>query len=350
MNEPSANQPTAMCRTKSVLSETLKIVLPILLGGAILYWMYRDFDFGRVSTTLARDTNWWIMSLSLVFGVTAQVFRGLRWKQTLAPLGEYPRTMNCVHAIFLSYASSLIIPRSGEVTRCGVLTKYDGTSFSKSFGTVVSERIVDSVVIMVLAVLVFMFQMPTFMNFFSQTGIDLTEWVASFSTTGYIVTAVCGVVTVLFLWYIIRHYSPFSRLRQVADDIKAGIFSLRHVSNMTLYVAYTIGIWGSYFLHFYITFFCFPFTSSLTAATALVAFVVGSFAVIVPTPNGMGSWHFAVKTVLLMAGVESATDAETYVLIVHAIQTALMPLLAIYSTISLLRVKSIKHRPMEAES
>ena len=117
---------------KNVVANILKVLLPIALGSGILYWMYRDFDFSRVASTLRDGTNWWLMAFSLVFGITAQVFRGLRWRQTLEPLGEQPRVMNCIHAIFISYTTSLIIPRSGEVTRCGILNRYDGTSFSKA--------------------------------------------------------------------------------------------------------------------------------------------------------------------------------------------------------------------------
>ncbi len=321
--------------TKNILKKTLNIVLPIVLGGAILWWMYRDFDLRSAWNTLVYDTNWWWMAFSLVFGVTAQVFRGLRWKQTLEPLGEHPHTSNCIHAIFISYASSLVIPRSGEVARCGVLTKYDGTSFAKSLGTVVTERIIDSLLIIALALVVFLLQIRTFINFFDETGTSLVGWLHGFTSTGYIVTAICLVVTVVFLWIAIRHFTVFARIRQIVNDIKEGIFSLKDVRNKGLFAFYTFAIWASYFLHFYITFFCFDSTAGLGVMVALVAFVVGSFAVIVPTPNGLGSWHFAVKTVLVLCGVECAADAETFVLIVHAVQTALIPILGVYSLIAL---------------
>ena len=89
-------------------------------------------------------------------------------------------------------------------------------------------------------------------------------------------------------------------------------------------------IWVSYFLQYWVTFYCFGFTSDLSIMVALVSFIVGSFAVIVPTPNGAGAWHFAVKTILILYGVES-TNAETFVLVVHTFQTPLMPLLGAFS-------------------
>ena len=319
---------------KNIIKKALNILFPIVLGGGILWWMYRNFDFNLLRSTLNGGMNWWWMAFSLVFGVTAQLFRGLRWKQTLEPVGENPRTSTCVHAVFLSYAASLIIPRIGEITRCGVLSKYDGTSFSKSLGTVVTERIIDSLLVLLITAIVFISQAKVFYNFFEETGTNLTEWACKFTATGYIVTALCVVALFLLLFIIMRKLTIFARFRETIKEIKEGVMSLKDVKNKTLFTLYTLGIWGSYFLHYYITFFCFDFTMGLGLNVALVSFIVGSIAVIVPTPNGMGPWHFAVKTILVLYGVQE-TNAETFVIIVHTIQTALIPLLGVYSLMAL---------------
>ena len=132
---------------KSTINDILKLACSLALGGGILFWMYRDFDFGSVREVLLEETNWWWMLLSFPFGILAQAFRGWRWKQSLEPLGERPRTSVTMNSIFLSYAASLVIPRIGEFARCGVLKRYDGVSFSKALGTVVTERAIDSLVV-----------------------------------------------------------------------------------------------------------------------------------------------------------------------------------------------------------
>ena len=109
--------------------------------------MYRDFDFGSISHVLLDEMNWGWMLLSFPFGILAQAFRGWRWRQTLEPIGEKPRSSVSIYSVFLSYAASLVIPRVGEFTRCGVLKRYDGVSFSKALGTVVTERAIDSLVV-----------------------------------------------------------------------------------------------------------------------------------------------------------------------------------------------------------
>ena len=100
----------------------------------------------------------------------SHVFRGWRWRQTLEPLGAYPKRSDCVDAIFISYATNLILPRVGEVSRCGILAKYDDVSFSKSLGTVVTERLVDTLCILLITGLTFLAQMPVFLRFFQETG------------------------------------------------------------------------------------------------------------------------------------------------------------------------------------
>lgn len=316
------------------LKKTLNIVLPFVLGGGILWWMYRDTDFSTLRNTVLHNMKWGWMLFSLVFGVTAQMFRGMRWIQTLEPLGEHPRMMDCIHAVFISYASSLIIPRSGELSRCGVLAKYDQTPFLKALGTVVTERVIDSLLLLFITITVILLQMEVFHTFFNHTDTNIGDILRGFTTTGYLVTAICIVITVIFLWIAIKRFTFLSKVKEMVRNVKEGVLSLRGVKNKGLFIFYTLAIWGSYFLHFWITFKCFSFTDELGFTAALVSFIVGSISVIVPTPNGAGPWHFAVKTILVLYGL-SEINAVTFVLIVHTIQTALVPILGAFSLIML---------------
>lgn len=308
----------------------MKIALPLFLGGMILYWMYRDFDFSRIGTVVTRDMDWTWMILSFPFGIIAQLFRGWRWKQTLEPMGEKVRTATCVHAVMLSYAASLVIPRIGEFARCGVLKRYDGVSFPKALGTVVTERAIDSLLMLAITGFTLLIQMGVFSTFFNHTGTSIDTLLDKFSATGYAVTAICCAAALLSLHIIMKRLAIYDKVKATLGGIWQGIISLRNVRNVPLFVFFTIGIWVSYFLHYYLTFFCFGFTETLGARCALTTFVVGSIAVIVPTPNGAGPWHFAVKTMLILYGV-AADNALFFVLIVHTVQTMLVVMLGIYS-------------------
>ena len=296
--------------------------------------MYRGIGWEALVDALSHKMSWTWMLLSMPFGILAQVLRAVRWRQVLAPAGERPRLSTCTHAIFLSYASSLVVPRVGEVLRCGILKRYEGSNFTCCLGTVVTERIIDTLLILLLSLLTFLTQIPVFLHFFRETGVSMDGLLSRFSLTGWLVTAVCGLLALVCIVLVSRRFRLFSKTKSVVSDLKNGLLSVRKVESPLLFWLYSVGIWVSYFLHFYLTFFCFDFTAGLGPMAALVAFVVGTFAVLVPTPNGAGSWHFAVKTVLVLYGV-GQTEAALFVLIVHTLQTLLVALLGVWSSVAL---------------
>ena len=326
---------------KKIANNIWKVGLSLVLGGAILYWMYRGFDFRQVEDVVLHKMSWTWMLLSFPFGITAQLFRGWRWKQSLEPLDEKERTHVSVNSIFLSYALSLVIPRSGEFARCAVLKRYDGVSFPKALGTVVTERAIDSLLVLIITGIVFLMQIPVFLNFFDKTGTSMDSILGRFTATGYFVTAVCGIAVLILLHFLLKKLSIYNKVKATLNGLWQGIISLKGVKNVPLYIALTLGIWLSYFFHYYLTFQCFDATSHLSLMCGLVTFIVGSIAVIVPTPNGAGPWHFAVKTMLILYGIQQ-TDALFFVLIVHSVQTLLVILLGIYAWIALAFTKKLK--------
>ncbi len=326
---------------KKSIKKALQVVFPLLLGAFILVWVYRDFNFRRVGEVLLHQMDYGWILLSLVFGVFANLFRGWRWKLALEPLDEFPKTANCVYAIFISYASNLIIPRVGEVTRCGVLSKYDHVSFSKSLGTVVSERMVDTLCVGLITGLVLLSQMPVFATFFAETGTDVGRY-ASVLTSGHFYLIILCVLAILVLaFFLIRNIALFAKLKGILQNVWQGIVALKDIKQIPLYIFYTVGIWGCYFLEFYLAFYAFDFSSHLGVTAGLVMFVVGTLAVIVPTPNGAGPWHFAVMTMMMLYGV-GKEEAGIFALLVHGIQTFLLILLGIYGLSALRFTNKLK--------
>ena len=170
---------------KKIANTSSKIFVSLFLGGAILYWMYRDFDFSQIEGVLLHGMNWTWMLLSFPFGILAQMIRGWRWRQALEPVGEHSRKSVAVNAIFLSYAASLVVPRIGEFTRCAVLKRYDDVSFSKALGTVVTERVIDSLLVMIITGLTLILEIRVFDIFFARTGTRLDTFFTQFSLTGW---------------------------------------------------------------------------------------------------------------------------------------------------------------------
>lgn len=321
-------------KIKKLIKKSLKIIFPLVFGGFILFWVYRNFDFKKAEYVLVHGTNWWWMTVSLFFGAMSHIVRGLRWRQTLEPLGENPKGRTCVNAVFVSYAANLILPRIGEVSRCGVLSKYENVSFSKSLGTVVTERFIDSIITLVIAGITFMLQVNMFHRFFNRTGTHLPSIDSLFTSVEFYIIIFSVIGVVILMYYLLRTLSFFKKVKGVVVNLWSGIVSLKKVHNLPLFWLYTLVIWLCYFLQFYITFFCFDFTMNLNLLAALVLFVCGTFAVVVPTPNGAGPWHFAIIMMMSLYGV-NVTDAGIFAIIVHSIQTLLIIVLGIYGMISL---------------
>ena len=326
---------------KTALKYILRIALPLVLASVILHWMYRGVDWSGVWTALEGGMNWWWMLLSMPFGVSAQVFRALRWRVVLKPMGEKVRLSTCCNSIFLSYASSLAIPRVGEVLRCGVLSKYDGISFTRLVGSVVSERVVDMSMVFLFSLVTMLTQIPVFLDFFDKTGLNIPSFLGTFTSTGYWVSAICAVSACILVFLLLKKLKLFSRTKEKFAKLLDGMMSVAHLRNPWLFLLYSVGIWLSYYLHFYIAFYCFEYTAGLGPVAALVAFVVGCFAVLVPTPNGAGPWHFVVKTALVLYGVQD-NDAAVFALIVHTLQTLLTVVLGLYALAALAMTRMLK--------
>lgn len=319
---------------KKLINTVFQISLSLVLGAAILIWTYHGFDFKRVWQVLDGGMNYGWMLFSLVFGVFGHLFRGWRWNLALAPLNEYPKLSNSVYAVFVSYAANLVVPRVGEVSRCGILAKYDNVSFSKSLGTVVSERLIDTTCVLLITGVTLLLQSGIFARFFRVTGTDSAFFAHLFASSNFYITVVCILAAIVLIAWLVRNLSVFARVRGLIANIWQGFLAIRHVERPWLYVLYTIGIWACYFLQFYVAFFCFDFSADLGVMAGLVMFVVGSIAVVVPTPNGAGPWHFAVITMMMMYGVGKG-DAGIFALLVHGFQTFLLILLGIYGLVAL---------------
>ena len=302
-------------RLKKIINKGLQIAFPLFLGAAILIWMYHGFNFSRVWEVLDGGMNYWWMLVSLVFGVFSHIFvagggslRWLRWASS-------QNIRLCVCHLW-SYAANLVVPRVGEISRCGVLAKYDGTSFSKSLGTVVAERLIDTLCVSLITGVTLIMQARVFDTFFKETGTDTTVLAQVFTSGHFYITIICVLAVLVLAFFLIRNVTVFAKVKGILHNVWVGVLSLRHVKRMPLFILYTVGIWTCYFLQFYVSFFCFDFSDDLGVMAGLVMFAVGSIAVVVPTPNGAGPWHFAVITMMMLYGV-GKEDAGIFALLVH---------------------------------
>jgi len=307
---------------KKALKKTIRWLVPLLIAAAILIYMYHDFDFSTAWQILTEETNVWWLFASLIPILVSHILRGLRWLQTLEPIGYRPRPINSVLSIYVAYASNIIIPRVGEVSRCGVLTKYDGVPFSKALGTLVAERIVDFIIAFTFCSVMLIFQFDKLHAFFDKTGTGEGGVAQLFSNPWFYVVIVVIALVAILIWKLLHRSKgkAATNVSRALDNFAEGFVALKSVKRLWLFFLYTILIWICYYLEFYICFYCFPFTEALGPTAGAVIFAAISVAIIIPTPNGAGPWHFVVITLLVMYGVLEA-QAGSFALIVHSFQT-----------------------------
>ncbi len=254
---------------------------------------------------------WFIGAVS--FGV--YVLRALRWRQLLAASGERVSLPLGFSAVAVGYLVSFGLPRFGEVVRCYILKKKQNTGLALSLGTVVAERAVDILMLLLMMLLSLLLQMDKVFSFFSENIVDpLTQ---NLSTLKVCLLLTAILLLVFVCWFGYRKFKKSQMVSAFASGL-AGIFRLE---KPWLFVAYTAGIWLGYYLMTWLWFFLFPATAGLGLLAGLTIFTIGTVGRSVPIQGGgMGAYHFLVGQALVLYGCSPVYGA-TLALLIHGGQT-----------------------------
>ncbi len=234
--------------------------------------------------------NYWLVGLTLVFFTISNLSRAVRWKMLIEPLGFAPRLSNCFWSIIVGYFANLGLPRMGEVVRAGTLAKYEKIPAEQLIGTIVVDRLVDMVSLLLLIGLAFVVEFDTIGNF-------LQKNIASKSGGGsnYLLFAVFfGIFAVMLLFFLrkkIIQMPFFQKIKNIADGFLAGLGSIRQLRSPRWFVFHSVIVWLMYYLQCYCCLLAFPPTAHLSAHAALMVFVFGTLGMVVPSPGGMGTYH-----------------------------------------------------------
>ena len=241
------------------------------------------------------DKKWVITSI--LMGFTAIVARGLRWSNLLEPMGYFPKKWNNIHAVSLSYFVSMAIPRSGELVRCTAINQVEDIPVDKLFGTVILERVIDTSILLLFVGLAFLLNYDVFSSLIERVSAETGT--SSEPGTGSLIFWLCGVVISAGIAIIaFRKKILASKIGQKISDfllgMKEGFSSILKMKKRWQFVFYSVIIWGMYYLSMLVMLKALhlePFGWN----EALFLVVAGGLGVIIPTPNGLGSYHFLVQ-------------------------------------------------------
>lgn len=308
----------------------LRVLIFLALGLLLLWWVTRGQDIDKIMEEFRNANYFWIV-MAMVAGIFSHVFRALRWNILIRSMGYKVGLVNTFHAVMSGYLANLVVPRLGEVSKCAVLSKSDGIPFNSLAGTMIAERFIDLITLILLIFFTIFFQfqfLKDFLyNFFFEPFLEK-------GTSGLSIVMIAGgvilILSIVFLWWLrlkLRDAKPDSlgyKLRRQLRGFANGIKTLWRMRRKGWFLVYSLVIWGLYFLNAYLSFFAIGATSHLSPVAGITLLAVGSLGILAPVPGGIGTYHFITIATLTQLYHIAPEPATSYAYITHAGQMILI--------------------------
>ena len=320
------------------LGNVLKLVISLGLGILIVWLTTRKLtpkDIADIQSVFRRADYKWVIIGPLI-GMLSNVVRAERWKQLLNSVGYHPRRINVINSVYVMYVLNLVFPRLGEVTRCTLLYKTDNVPVDKSIGTMVLERMVDMVTILLVGAILMVFQYKLLIDLFEDKVLSNYAGTIDKLTTGYwgivlLITAVAAGLGLIYLLYRLREHHIIGKVWNFLMGIMHGLASVLKLDNPLLFIFYSILIWVMYFMMTYLCFQALPETTSMGVLAGMACLFFGGFAYII-SPGGLGAYPATIGAVLLLYHVDFNVGFG-FGWLVWAVQTAAVIIFGVISFI-----------------
>ncbi|MCX6258588.1 MAG: lysylphosphatidylglycerol synthase transmembrane domain-containing protein [Bacteroidia bacterium] len=279
--------------------------------------------------------------LSLVFSVAGFISRSIRWNLLIEPLGHKPKVSNSFYAVMTGYLANFALPRLGEITRCATLSKSEKIPVDALIGTVIAERVIDVITLVILLFVVFIAKIKFFGQFFiDKLFIPLFGKVhASLQiSVFYYIFAGVFVLGIIILYFVFRRKINeifiVRKTKKLIRGIYAGLSTIIHMQKRWQFLLHTLFIWTMYTMMTYVVVFAIPATSGLSLIDGLFLLVIGGIGMSAPVQNGFGAFHGIISLGLTLYGIPRE-QGLVYATIAHESQAILIFLLAGYSLLML---------------
>ncbi len=281
----------------------LKFSLPLLLGLVLLFYAFKNVQLDDLLSKLNLTRYGWVIG-SMLLSLVAYVSRAYRWQLLLRAADQKVNTFRLTLAVYVGYMANLAFPRLGEVVRCAVLKKTNQIPVSLSIGTVVTERIIDSLVLFFFLTIALLLEFDLivtyFENIFSTYHIPLDE---------IIYAALILLITFSTLVFVIlkTNKSWSQRIKKMALEVLKGILTIKSIQSKSIFLITTTVMWLTYFLMSYMIFFALEETSSLSLTAGFMLLVSGGIALALPVQGGIGTYHAMIAMMLGLYDIENTT-------------------------------------------
>lgn len=296
---------------KKHFGNIVKFIISLGIGVGLVFWSLRNITTEHkqlIIDSFKRANYSWLLLL-ILFGLLSNFFRTERWRILLKPLGYTPNYWNTFSAVMIMFFANLLFPRLGEVMRCTILYKYENVPVEKSIGTMVLERVVDLVSILIIGGIILLVEYDKFYQFFVDLFLkkpEVTDAVsASFWSVKNIVLIIISSAVLAGIAYIIKKHG-FEKLKQIVKEklfgVWQGLISIKDIERRWEFIFHTVAIWVCYILMPYFGFKCLTETAHLGVSAAMASVFFGGFAM-VATQGGIGAFQIVSQKVLETYGI-----------------------------------------------
>lgn len=311
----------------------LKYLLSAGVAAVLLYVSFRGINWVDFISGL-KNCRWgWVLA-AMCCGVLSFWFRALRWRELLLPIDPSVKRSVSFNAINIGLLANLVLPRVGEFVRCGFITRHSAlvkdnadvsreassgrmrlASYDKVLGTVVMERSMDVLTLLILVAVVFYAMRNRIGTFLTEKILVPLSGRLDFSL-GWILAglAVISALTLWIIWRLRKRNAAAAALFRFASGLGQGLVSCVKMKRWWLFIIYNVAVWTMYWLMSLTVLWAVQGMdvsalspelscavdklSGLGASDALFLMLAGSLSSLVPVPGGFGAFHYIVAAAL----------------------------------------------------
>jgi glycosyltransferase 2 family protein len=324
-------------KLKKSIIQILKFVTFLCVGLLLLWFAFRSVDFTKLTSDLKEADYSWLI-LSVVFGFAAFLSRARRWALLINALNFNPSFKNSFNALMTGYLANLALPRIGEITRCVALGKKENIPVDQLIGTVVVERAIDFLSLLLIMVILLITSSEKIVQFMKGSILQpIQEKIYAIFGETWVLWIILFLIIASGLFLIIRYRKGlrkihfFSKLFDVIHGVIDGFKTITTLKRKKEFIFHTLFIWINYALMTWVVVFSLESTSHLTFRDSIFILVIGGLAMSAPVQSGLGAFHYIVSRGLLLVNGIPLEDGLVYALLTHESQLIFV---AITGTIS----------------
>ena len=319
------------------IKQILQVLISLGLAVWIFWFLYKDIEVETLWSQV-KTSNWFWISFSLIISLFGFWLRGWRWT-LLMDMSEGKKVTygESYHAVMVGYLANLVVPRAGEVARCGVLTRTNGISLGQLLGTVIIERSIDLLFLVGTILLAFLIENQLFISLANQL-VNLEQIFQGILDNLPLIIGAFGVL-VLFGYLIFRRFRQSGLIQKIQGflrDIYGGVKGISRLSNPWGFWLSSLLIWIIYFSTMYAVSMGIASTANLSPGEVLLVMVMGSIGMVAPVQGGIGTFHALVAFILIQLGI-AEQDGKIFAAIIHGTQLILILIAGLISWVYMLQ-------------